>query len=1062
MFRLNSPEILEIITGNVISSSDKLSKLKKKEIVVVSIIGSTTFHEERGFKRAFRLVLDSFGSPSLFQPRQDPGFKVKVRKKDSEPSELDSADRSNAGNTFKTESDSKRGDNCQQQECQDVEREGSVKEMGAIDGFYSEDERILFLHLQGSSDPSSFLQEWEVASQKLKSKEVGFSEIWADIKAKYCRSLLLVFSLSHVILVSSPGSYFDTSYIHLFRIIDTVRLEVLPFTTKLLNKVDGIPKAWRDHGRMCSPRILFLFQTNSGRPSRAFEELPIKDPIKEMQYKLEDEIYHIFRKCRIVTNISANSLFAIPSTQEYVFIYDEGVQEPEMSDDPARRLAHITSSFCEKMSVALSDPTMSEYKNISKLSFASTFPTVYSTNASKPICDQLRTYRDTLEDFRDFITSHSRLAHKSGFDDDSKHVAEHKHFFVLPTFSMWRKAFSALFTYFIQETHSDFRARDALSLMYQFTNADTEYLESQCAKLFPKVYALYLKNLPEIFPEKLHKAKVAHAVDSFVKVSRGPGVRPWITKLIEKCDRYWKRGHQQCEARSLHEHTCCHPVHRIKVEDHLEVIPLPVMDDTLPEMEHSTGHRFLSYCNCGHRQGSRDEPFTIREANFSYYERLAQDCCDNLERIDFPSFNPSNGASKSSIHPQEMLLLYQRKLLGLIQHTNFEVASQDLEDELRQEDTLEFDEEQEEDASNPEVEKNPPKDSKDTTPVPQEPIPAKPTQPNAWVKAPVLIEQEFLPRTELENEYIYKRIQGAITDIDDKDNVDVVERTMQSENHHGDNPGQEIDEILHNDDVNLETEQEKVFELVSNRSQDEKVEIVSSEPEEPSVPAQEDTTIQYLPGMLHSRSLRGLLPLFSSWSLVCVGSSSLYTHTAGITHQPGFLNGSSTLLPWDKMVKAEAGVSKPIPRLIRGRKPTGRAKRITDEFTVKVFLGIEYECKRGHRFLLEAPDKILQTLGQHGTPSLKEAANVVVGSDMPLYYRCPCKDSRDGTVMIAQLMRVHVITPKAPVHVVLDPKVQPGPSPSPVFYPESLRFNDTILLPRKAQWTQFKTEGRGH
>lgn len=35
--------------------------------------------------------------------------------------------------------------------------------------------------------------------------------------------------------------------------------------------------------------------------------------------------------------------------------------------------------------------------------------------------------------------------------------------------------------------------------------------------------------------------------------------------------------------------------------------------------------------------------------------------------------------------------------------------------------------------------------------------------------------------------------------------------------------------------------------------------------------------------------------------------------------------------------------------------------------------------------------------------------------------------------MIAQLLRVHIVTPKAPVHVVLDPKVRPAPPPCPEF-----------------------------
>lgn len=42
------------------------------------------------------------------------------------------------------------------------------------------------------------------------------------------------------------------------------------------------------------------------------------------------------------------------------------------------------------------------------------------------------------------------------------------------------------------------------------------------------------------------------------------------------------------------------------------------------------------------------------------------------------------------------------------------------------------------------------------------------------------------------------------------------------------------------------------------------------------------STTEYLPGMLTLNSPPGLLPVFSSWSLVCLGASSLYSHNVGM------------------------------------------------------------------------------------------------------------------------------------------------------------------------------------
>jgi len=61
---------------------------------------------------------------------------------------------------------------------------------------------------------------------------------------------------------------------------------------------------------------------------------------------------------------------------------------------------------------------------------------------------------------------------------------------------------------------------------------------------------------------------------------------------------------------------------------------------------------------------------------------------------------------------------------------------------------------------------------------------------------------------------------------------------------------------------------------------------------------------------------------------------------------------------------------------------------------------------------------------------------------------CPCKESREGRPVTAQLMRVHIVTPKAPVHCILYPKVQPGTF-TPIFSPGNI---DQICLPPSSYW----------
>ena len=47
-------------------------------------------------------------------------------------------------------------------------------------------------------------------------------------------------------------------------------------------------------------------------------------PIKRLEYSLEDQIYRILRKARIITNVASNSLFAVPANQEFVYVETGG------------------------------------------------------------------------------------------------------------------------------------------------------------------------------------------------------------------------------------------------------------------------------------------------------------------------------------------------------------------------------------------------------------------------------------------------------------------------------------------------------------------------------------------------------------------------------------------------------------------------------------------------------------------------------------------------------------------------------------------------------------------
>lgn len=80
--------------------------------------------------------------------------------------------------------------------------------------------------------------------------------------------------------------------------------------------------------------------------------------------------------------------------------------------------------------------------------------------------------------------------------------------------------------------------------------------------------------------------------------------------------------------------------------------------------------------------------------------------------------------------------------------------------------------------------------------------------------------------------------------------------------------------------------------------------------------------------------------------------------------QSGFLSGANFLLPWDVQVRLENAASwaRTLDKARHRRKPQPIAKDDTDGqvFMLKIFVGCEYECPRGHRFFMNSPETILR------------------------------------------------------------------------------------------------------
>ncbi|KAI8421177.1 hypothetical protein MSG28_008248 [Choristoneura fumiferana] len=226
------------------------------------------------------------------------------------------------------------------------------------------------------------------------------------------------------------------------------------------------------------------------------------------------------------------------------------------------------------------------------------------------------------------------------------------------------------------------------------------------------------------------------------------------------------------------------------------------------------------------------------------------------------------------------------------------------------------------------------------------------------------------------------------------------------------------------------------------------------------VMTRQPSTTEYLPGMLHTLSPAGLLPAFASWSLV-VSRAFL-----AVLAQPRARRAPAARLPAAHQLPAAVGracaheqvAAWRVAQATRAgaagsRRPAPPHRQDIHRHRVRVPARTQGGCwytqgdgnpRFNTRFMMSSPDTVVN--GGGGACGRSAGARLAA-ADMPLYAPCLC---RSASTMLAQLTRVHVVTPKAPVHVTLDPKVQPVLG-GPIFVPQPVG-SPPLELTASAYW----------
>lgn len=194
----------------------------------------------------------------------------------------------------------------------------------------------------------------------------------------------------------------------------------------------------------------------------------------------------------MITNISNNSLFAIPANQEFVYIH----RLASSKIDTNRFLLAVLHKECSKSNGLGNSSNQRQFLN-----------SQFSSNQSKFLADS--TVNNESQDsnmFRKFVFDHIKTALADGFNDNIGRTN------VYPVFELakpyhWDKVFDCLHDLFLGEPKTN-KIQSMYNQLKTQIDIDALFSENRCKKQLPAALNLYQEGLPSHYTKSQHNQRV--------------------------------------------------------------------------------------------------------------------------------------------------------------------------------------------------------------------------------------------------------------------------------------------------------------------------------------------------------------------------------------------------------------------------------------------------------------------------------------------------------------------------------------------------------------------------
>ncbi|CAH8511612.1 unnamed protein product [Heterobilharzia americana] len=503
----------------------------------------------------------------------------------------------------------------------------------------------------------------------------------------------------------------------------------------------------------------------------------------------------------------------------------------------------------------------------------------------------------------------------------------------------------------------------------------------------------------------------------------------------------WKRYWIEC---AIKDSVSCSSNKKSNEQQKKDDSSLNNPDQHLAVMTHRSDAIMISSCGCGRQQAERSDPFDYKEANWRFYHILSNVCCNKLTSIllspqilsdpnhtfclpnevdkehHLPFALSADNNNANTKNEKKISILTKRK----------EVSSPPVSREHKLSEINSSGDNNDDNAGLSQPEDNDllllSADSDSSEVVDRKSSDSEDSRNNAYMDAVTnLSGSDVSPNDTYASDPLSQKVKVQRT----IKKADVQDQKAESFHHSA---------VESKDNLTFDTYDPVKIETVDS------VDPVSLHP------------VVFRDGVPNTNWFVGDLPRYPSWSIHALGKYFSYSHSSGLPCR-GFIRNSNFLLPWDVSLMSNTR-NRRFNKSAKGRHRGGKP----DSDTVKLFIGFEMECSMGHRFFLTGTDRVMD--GPMQSSQVRRAVHSLLTRDLPVFMPCQCHhpvshilgNTRQSTgewdmgssnttvnlsgyannqMVMAQLSRIYLAIPAAPIRVRVQPCVRPGPPKvTPIFH----------------------------